>query len=219
MRIIMGFLFAGIFIFGPVFSVSAQESCTRVHITFRASEKTTLSGKLGVRYEDAQTVGFVDFHIEEITIRAGHEESIGAFNVLDMDSFKVFFNEDEVTIDGAGDFRISKTDCSDTLPTNDGRLNLDDPASLAVIYANAKTKGYDVYLIDPATGSGHLVIRANRAMVDDARAAATAPGGANTRIAGDAGVSLWALTSGECQLNAFYADGKPDVFIFACSAD
>jgi hypothetical protein len=209
-------VFVSLYALGPKFNVWAQESCTRVHISFRASQATTLSGKLGVRYEDSRTVGFVDFHIEETTIAGGDEVRIGAFNIIDMESFKSIFNDDEVNIDGDGAFRMRKTDCADTLPTDDGRLNLDDPASLAVIYANTRTKGYDVYHIDPATGSGRLLIRASRALIDAARSTATAPHGVNTLIAGEETISLWALTSGECQRNAFYADGKPDIFIFEC---
>lgn len=204
---------------GPV-AGQATDTCIRVHIIFAADEDTELSGKVGVRWDstDRREVGFVDFWIAEAEIDAGEDYTVGAFNIVGVSQFKMSFNDAELTIDGDGEFKTRRTDCSYTLPTDDGRLNLDDPASLAIVYANSKTGGYDVYLVNPATGGGMLAVRATRAQVDAALAAATAAGGSNTRIGEGYGVSLWALTSDECQRNAFYPDGKPDVFVFACDS-
>ena len=203
--------------FAPL-PAGAQETCTRLHISFTASEATELDGKLSVGWEQrgGGEYGFADFWLDEETVSAGRTFRIGAFNVTGVDSFRTFFNDDELDIDGDGEFDIDRTDCSTPLPSDDGRLNLDDPASLAVVYANKG--GFDVYLVNATTGGGDLVIRAPKADVDAARAAAIASGGVNTLIQASGPVSLWALTSGECQRNAFYLDGKPDVFIFPCGA-
>jgi hypothetical protein len=196
---------------------AAQETCTRLHISFEASENTKLDGKLSVGWEQTGggEYGFADFWLDEETVNAGRTFRIGAFNVVGVESFRTFFNDKELDIDGDGDFSIERTDCSGPLPSDDGRLNLDDPASLAVVYANKG--GFDVYLVNATTGGGDLVIRALKADIDDARTAATTSG-VNTLIQASGPVSLWALSSGECQRNAFYLDGKPDVFIFPCGA-
>lgn len=209
-----------IFLLTSAFSAlpaSAQAACTRLHIRFEASERTDLDGKLSVGW--VQTgggeYGFTDFWLDEETVNAGRTLQIGAFNVVGVASFRTFFNDDELDIDGDGDFSIERTDCSAPLPSDDGRLNLDDPASLAIVYASRG--GFDVYLVNAATGSGDLVIRALKADIDSARAEATTSG-VNTLIQASGPVSLWALSSGECQRNAFYLDGKPDVFIFPCGS-
>lgn len=198
----------------------AQDSCVRVHVMFEASEATVLDGKLSVGWEQTGggAYGFVDFWLDEEAVSGGDSFRIGAFNVTGVDSFRTFLNDNQLNIDGDGEFSVDRTDCSGDLPSDDGRLNLNDAASLAIVYANSKTGGYDVYLVDAASGGGDLVIRATRDDIDAALAAATAPGGTNTLIQAGQTASLWALTSGECQRNAFYPDGKPDVFIFACTA-
>jgi hypothetical protein len=203
-----------------VLPANAQDTCTRLHISFKASESTELDGKLSVGWEQTGggEYGFADFWLDEEIVNAGRTFRIGAFNIIDVESFRTFLNDDELDIDGDGDFVTERTDCSVPLPSDDGRLNLNDPASLAVVYANSKTGGFDVYVVNAATGTGDLVIRALKADVEAARAAAITPGGVNTLIQASGLVSLWALTSGECQRNAFYPDGKPDVFIFSCGA-
>lgn len=207
-------LLATVFITLPT---SAQETCIRLHISFEASESTELNGKLSVGWEQTGggAYGFADFWLDEETVNAGRTFRVGAFNIVGVESFRTFFNDDELDIDGDGDFVTERTDCSAPLPSDDGRLNLDDPASLAVVYANAG--GFDVYLVNAVTGGGDLVIRALKANIDAARTEATASG-VNTLIQVSGPVSLWALSSGECQRNAFYLDGKPDVFIFPCGA-
>ncbi|MBZ0303175.1 MAG: hypothetical protein K8J31_25735 [Anaerolineae bacterium] len=216
--LILGIIMMSGFLAAPA---AAQEICSRVHVFFEASEATTLDGKLSVGYEQrgGGQYGFVDFWLDEEEIAAGETFRIGAFNISGIDSFRLFFKDGQIDVDGNGKFSTQVTDCTAAAPAEDGRLNRDDAASLAVIYLNTQTGGYDVYLVNSATGSGDLVIRVTRAEVDAARAAATAPGGVNTLIEASGTASLWALTSGECQRNAFYPDGKPDVFIFACTAN
>jgi hypothetical protein len=224
-RIVLGHVFSGFRYLAVAMllmgiHVKAQNSCTRLHLSFEASENTELDGKISVGWEQTGggKYGFTDFWLDEETVSADRVLQIGAFNVVGVDSFRTFLNDNELDIDGDGDFEIKRTDCATSLPSDDGRLNIDDPASLAVVYANSKTGGFDVYLVNATTGGGDLVIRATRAQIDAARAAATAPGGVNTLIQASGPASLWALTSGECQRNAFYLDGKPDVFIFPCAA-
>lgn len=211
---VLGMLFAGI-------RAQAQDVCKRINVYFEASETTELDGKISVGYEQigGGKYGFADFWLDEETVEAGEIFRVGAFSVVGVESFRVFFNDDEIDVDGDGEFVHRLTDCGAALPADDGRLNVNDPASLAIVYANSRTGGFDVYLVNAVTGGGDLVIRALRAEVDAARAAATAPGGINTLIAAEGPVSLWALNSGECQRNAFYLDGKPDVFIFPCGGE
>jgi hypothetical protein len=64
-----------------------------------------------------------------------------------------------------------------------------------------------VYGVNPGTGEGKLVIRATH---DAVNAALNQASGA---------ISLWALTSGECQMNSFNLDRSLDKFVFDCAAD
>ncbi len=91
----------------------------------------------------------------------------------------------------------------------DGRINNDallDCGAPVAIY----TGSVDIYSIDPATSRGYLVLR----LTDDDLAAAAAPA-ANTLLAQAADpftgqpISVYRLTTGELQVNAFYANGKP----------
>lgn len=91
----------------------------------------------------------------------------------------------------------------------DGRINNDsrlDCGAPVAIY----TGSIDVYSIDPATSHGYLVLR----LTDDDLAAAGTPT-ANTLLAQAADpftgqpISVYRLTTGELQVNAFYANGKP----------
>ena len=95
------------------------------------------------------------------------------------------------------------------LHLQDGRINNDpalDCAAPVAIYAGS----LDVYSVDPQTGRGHLTLR----LSDEEIAAASAPA-SNTLLAQAANpftghaISVYALTTGEIQLNTFYADGKP----------
>src|SRR5690606_36726039 len=115
-----------------VLPVGAQDTCTRLHISFEACEAPELDGKLSVGWEQTGGgwYGFADVWLDEETISAGRTFRIGAFNVVGVESFRTFFTDDELDIDGDGDFDIDRTDCSPPLPSDDGRLNLDDPAPL-----------------------------------------------------------------------------------------
>lgn len=91
----------------------------------------------------------------------------------------------------------------------DGRINnkhhLDCGAPIAIY-----TGSIEIYSIDPATSRGHLTLR----LTDDEIAAAGVPA-VNTLLAAAPNpftgrmVSVYVLTTGEIQVNTFYADGKP----------
>ncbi|MGQ9889475.1 MAG: hypothetical protein ACUVSX_13435 [Aggregatilineales bacterium] len=91
----------------------------------------------------------------------------------------------------------------------DGRINNNpalDCAAPVAIYTGA----LDVYGVDPQTGHGYLTLR-----LSDEEIAAVGTPASNTLLAQAANlftghaVSVYALTTGEIQLNTFYADGKP----------
>ncbi|MFW5748492.1 MAG: LysM peptidoglycan-binding domain-containing protein [Chloroflexota bacterium] len=95
----------------------------------------------------------------------------------------------------------------------DGRIN---PAALAgpvAIYCTAE--GIMVWDIDPVTSRGDLVIVASPAAVREALASAQRSE-RNTEIAagGTQGSALYALTSGELQVNSFEQNGTLYEFIF-----
>jgi hypothetical protein len=203
-------------------SVLAQtDTCIQVNVFFRASQSTTLDGKVSVNYTDAEgnNVQFIDFHITDSdrVIRPGSDFLIGSFTVSGYETLRVTLDDDQLDVSGKGRLFTTQTDCGIALPSNDGRLNLDDPASLSIVYTDTSTDGYAIYAVDPTTGKGILAIRASGEEVDAALSIATAPSGTNTLIAESGDTSLWALTSGECQMNSLYADGKPDVFVFDCA--
>lgn len=200
-----------------VATTARAETCIQVNIVFRASESTMLEGKIGVSYTDldGNNVRFIDFHIAdpERVIQPGKDFQIGSFTTVEFEAIKVNINDDEVKISGKGRFAAVQTDCGATLPSDDGRLNSEDVASLAILYTDES--GYAVYAVNAATGAGRLAFRANRAAVE--KALEEANSGTNTLIAQAGDISLWALTSGECQMNSFYADGKSNEFVFDCS--
>ncbi len=91
----------------------------------------------------------------------------------------------------------------------DGRIN-NDPALDCAAPVAIYTGSLDVYSVDPQTGRGYLTLR----LSDEEIAAAGTPA-SNTLLAQAANpftghaISVYALTTGEIQLNTFYADGKP----------
>lgn len=107
---------------------------------------------------------------------------------------------------GGGSMSVAAPSCPNL---QDGRINNDpwlDCGAPVAIYAGS----VDIYSIDPATSRGHLVLRLTD---DDLTAAAELS--ANTLLAQAANpftgqpISVYRLTTGELQVNTFYADGKP----------
>jgi hypothetical protein len=200
-------------------SVSAGD-CVRVTVRFLAHGPTTLSGTLRAHYfVDDNEIGSVEYDdLDDLgVIGAGSNIIIGRFIVRDVDpdDLDVNLGQSDVTVNGSGIF-FARTGSCGGAELFDGRLNPYDAAALAIIYSNGNTQGYDIFRVNPATSHGDLVIRATRAQVNAALADATAPGGANTLIAARGDISLWALTSGQCQMNSFYANGSLSEFIFDC---
>jgi hypothetical protein len=196
-------------------------TCVRVTVRFLAHNATTLSGTLTATYSvDGNEIGSVEYDdLDDLGLIAGGSNIvIGRFIVRDVDRSRldVSLGQSDVTISGSGIFSAQTGSCGG-VELFDGRLNPYDAATLAIIYANGSTQGYDIFAVNPTTSRGTLVIRATRAQVNAALADATASGGVNTLIAARGDISLWALTSGECQMNSFYADGSLSEFIFDCA--
>lgn len=203
-------------------SVSAGV-CIQVTVNFYPTRQTTMFGKVTAEYSvDGTVIGTEVYeNLQGLgVIPGGTNVVIGRFRVLldidDADRFDVILIR-ELTISGGGVFSADAAPCGG-LELYDGRLNPTDAAALAIIYPTS-AGGYDIFAIDPATSRGELVIRATRRQVNAALAEATAPGGVNTLIDSFGDITLWALNSGECQLNSLYEDGSLNELIFQCAAD
>lgn len=88
----------------------------------------------------------------------------------------------------------------------DGRLNPHCGAPVA-IYPGS----YDIYAIDPATSNGDLVLRLGDEEIEAAGVPTAAPIVLDTVSNPFSGwpITVYRLTTGELQLNTYYADGKP----------
>jgi hypothetical protein len=187
-------------------------------VRFVATRDSTIGGRLTVRwYIDGEQIGsrvYDDLGSRGI-IPGGTSIVIGTITVQDVeeDDLAVGLGR-SVIIAGGGLFTASVDPCENSL--HDGRLNPYDAGALAIIYANS-AQGYDIFAINPVTSEGEMVLRVTRAQVNDARDAALAPGGANTLIDSYNDITLWALNSGECQMNALNGDGSLYEFIFTCA--
>lgn len=96
------------------------------------------------------------------------------------------------------------------LATGDGRLNT-DPLPPVVVWC--RPAGVEVFSVNYATSEGALAFRASPAAVEQGIVTAQTTG-ANTAIASGDGATLYALTSGELQVNKFEPSGNLYVFIF-----
>jgi hypothetical protein len=199
-------------------SVSAG-TCIEVRVVLITTRQTTVGGKLIAEYSvDGDVIGTVDFG--DMTslgiVPASITRLIGTFRVLldgDADTFEVSLNRPNIV--GGGHFS-AETELCGGAELQDGRLNFSDAAALAVIYPT-ESEGYLIYTIDPVTSRGEPVLRVTRRQVNAALDDATAPGGAHTLIGSYNDITLWALNSGECQMNSLYADGSLSEFIFRCA--
>jgi hypothetical protein len=97
----------------------------------------------------------------------------------------------------------------------DGRLNKYDLGALAYVYP--EDDGYAIWELNLSTFEGYQAYTVAQSEIDSALAAA-ATNAANQRIGepSERGTSVWALTSGLCQMNHFEQDGKLNEFIFPC---
>ncbi len=206
--------------FTPAQRADAQIRCWRVEITFTADEDTEINGKIGTYWKTRLASGWVDFELDPLfddddEIDGGDTVDIGSYEVEGTRP-KVDINENEADADGDFDARIVDCDAPRQRALNDGRLNANAAASPAAIYPT--DDGYAIYAVDPATGNGARVLDVTNAQVGAALATATSTG-ANTQIAAFEGISLWALTSNECQMNAFAGDGALFEFVFGCAVE
>ncbi len=210
-------LWIGVFAVLPASAESVEPGsvCYKIIVDFDADEDSVIAGQIGIHYFDDDREELVNVTVGPLNVVEGKRVKVAEVRVTDMRDFSVSLNTAGTIL---RDYKKRVEGCS-FIYINDGRLNIDRLGSLAVIYDNSETGGYDVYGVNPGSGEGRLVIRASRAVVNNALARALAPGGANTLIQASSGISLWALTSNECQLNSFNLDGSLDEFVFACAPE
>jgi hypothetical protein len=97
----------------------------------------------------------------------------------------------------------------------DGRLNGRDAAAPATIY-NVNNTAFDFFGVNSQTGNGTRIMRIS--LIDIQAAIANAQtSGTNLLIREAAGVSVYALASGTCQMNVFQPDGKLYEFEWECN--
>lgn len=102
--------------------------------------------------------------------------------------------------------------CHNTI--SDGRLNNSDLAALGVVYPAAD--GFDIWAIDHATDKGSFLFTAKHSDIN-AKLEKAVASGENQLINELNGISLWALSSNECQLNYTSQDNQTRIFVFACA--
>jgi len=97
---------------------------------------------------------------------------------------------------------------------HDGRLNWMDAAAPAIVY-NYENLYYDIYAVNPNTGNGTRVMRVPFTAVTKTVESAVA---ANQYavIQQAVGITIYALSSGTCQMNVFQPDGKLYEFEWVC---
>jgi hypothetical protein len=95
-------------------------------------------------------------------------------------------------------------------------LNTDNAAAPAALYLFSESANLlHVYAIDPVTSSGNFAFSATSIEIAQVSARAVETG-ENLLIAENMNVSLYALSSGECQVNGYFPDGKLYEYIFEC---
>ncbi|MEO0561177.1 MAG: hypothetical protein AAF125_03635 [Chloroflexota bacterium] len=101
---------------------------------------------------------------------------------------------------------------------NDGRLNLLDAAAPVIVYpdenSTEENPGYSFYGVG-SNGVGNeifdLAVSTISPVVDRAKA-----NGENLLVTSQSGVAVYALSSGNCQMNVFQPDGKLYEFEWVC---
>ena len=133
--------------------------------------------------------------------------------------------DDLVIVYGTTKFKVGETPTGTTIlidqdvdPCNlfgDGRLNSGDAAAPATVY-NVNNTAFDIYAVNPQTGVGTRVMRLSLTDIRSEIAAAQASG-TNLLIREAVGISVYALSSGTCQMNVFQPDGKLYEFEWECN--
>ena len=216
--IIIGLLVVVLFGAFPTLAESVEPGsvCYKIVVEFEAEEDSVITGPIGIYYFDDEREVTLQIALGTISIPEDESRKVAEVKVTDMRDFRVSLNTVGSIVSGEGKYHRHVVGCS-VFYINDGRLNIDDLGTLAVIYKNSETGGYDLYAVNPETGEGRMVIRTTRDAVGQALRRATTPGGSNTLIQASGAISLWALTSNQCQMNSFNLDGSLDEFVFECA--
>lgn len=97
----------------------------------------------------------------------------------------------------------------------DARLNSYDAAATVTVY-NTNDEYFDFYGVNPSNGIGQRILRLS--VEEIATAISRAESSETNRLIEEAsGVSVYALSSGVCQMNVFQPDGKLYEFEWACN--
>jgi hypothetical protein len=150
------------------------------------------------------------------TVPAGQSFSIVVTNTSSLVSCDYSFASSTFMIEGT--YTRPQLECS----VIDGRINNKrgmDCAAPIIIFAPSEPASIDIYSFDPATGSSYMEIRMTMEEVEAIGVPTDAHrllAQATNRYTGQS-ISLYRLTTGELQVNAFYADGKP--YVVAWPAD
>ncbi len=123
--------------------------------------------------------------------------------------------------DTFGDASVTNVDlegaCTKVLGIMDGRLNRRDLGATSFVFPTKD--GFNVVEFDRTSQRGLIEFSVTKAEIAAALETAKQTG-QNQKIGSKSGAlygsTLYALTSGECQLNANQPDGKPYTFIFDC---
>lgn len=141
------------------------------------------------------------------TVPAGQSFNIVVTNTQSLASCDYSFSSSTFMIDGT--YTRPQIECS----VIDGRINNKrgmDCAAPIVIYAPSDPASIDIYGFDPATGNSYMEIRMTMEEIEAIGVPTDAHrllAQATNRYTGQA-ISLYRLTTGELQVNTFYADGK-----------
>ena len=97
----------------------------------------------------------------------------------------------------------------------DGRLNMFDSATLAIIYPDGT--GYAIWSVDPSTSEGTFDYGVTRDQVNAGLTAARSSG-QNQEIAHGHSGGFYTLPDGTCIMTGTYPDGKTNQFQFNCGS-
>jgi hypothetical protein len=155
-----------------------------------------------------QTPGTIVFRTSFATMDSGDSQSIEVSGILG--SYGTSFHTKMVYNLQIANELFTITPCGPV------RLNANDVAAPAALFLPVEADGdMHVYAINPETSEGYLLFIVTPEQIASASAEAVSTN-VNVLIKEAANIALYALSSGECQINSFYPDGKPYVFIFPC---
>lgn len=155
-----------------------------------------------------------------LVVTLGPDESFDGTvqrNVSDGDGYVFLFSFGPV--DEANPQFFATGEISSCGIFGDARLNNTDRDAFApaAVYENETDETYEIYAIDLGTGQGQKVLILPFEQINDAVDAAIS-GGENLLIEEGYGISIYALTAGTCQMNAFRPAGLYE-FEWMCKSD